>query len=503
MTPAETSPELTSRSACELAADVREGLRSAEEVVLAHLERIDHVNPAVNAIQDLHPEKALEQARAVDALPAEERRQLTLAGLPVAVKDLSPAAGFRHTQGSPLFAERVAQKDAVFVARMRAAGAVIIGKTNTPEFGLGSHTFNPVYGVTRNPYDLTRTAGGSSGGAAAALAARMLPIADGSDTGGSLRNPASFCNVVGLRPSLGRVPNVPGGPSYSTLSVKGPMGRTVRDTALLMSALSGGDRRDPLSVEDDPSRYLRVAASTSGEYADAKRLRAAWTPDFGGLFPVAGSVLEVLEPVIARLGEVGIDVEDGHPDLGEAEETFRTLRGIQMLAGLGSLVDEHPNDVKEDARWNVQAGRNVTGERAARAQQGQGLGFQRMSEFLSGNGSESRTPGYDLLITPTCQVTPFAVEQRFPRSIDGVRMRDYLEWMTLPSVITVTSHPAISIPVGFSAEGLPVGLQIIGPYRDEAGLLECSTRVEDVCGSGGQAPSADFTLAQDRFPEIG
>lgn len=497
-----TTDDLTSRSACALASDVRTGSLSAVEVMQAHLARIAEVNPAVNAIQDLNEQFALDRAREIDALPSTTRAQLPLAGLPVAVKDLVPAAGFRYTQGTPIFADRVAETDALFVTRMKAAGAVVIGKTNTPEFGLGSHTFNPVYGVTRNPYDLARTAGGSSGGAAAALAARMLPIADGSDTGGSLRNPASFCNVVGLRPSLGRVPNPTRSFPYSTLSVKGPMGRCVRSTALLMSTMVGRDSRDPFSVDDSALRYREIAESPLGSHTDRRRIRAAWTPDFGGMFPVAKDVLEVLEPVIAQLGEAGIDVDLAHPDIQEAKEAFRTLRGLQMLATLGSLDEAHPNELKGDARWNVQAGREVSGEQAARAQQGQGISFQRMTEFLPQAGSEGSKAGYDILITPTCQVSPFAVEHRYPREIDGIAMTDYLEWMTLPSIITVTNHPAISVPVGFTALGHPVGLQIVGSYRNEDLLLNHAARIEDIFGTGHVAPRTDLSQNQEKFIEI-
>ncbi|GAB3711476.1 amidase family protein [Nocardiopsis nanhaiensis] len=494
--------QLTQRSARDLAADVGTGALSAVEVMRAHLDRIAEVNRAVNAVQDLRTQTALDRARAVDAVPTEERRKLPLAGLPVAVKDLAPAAGFRYTQGSPIFAGRVADADALFVARMRAAGAVVIGKTNTPEFGLGSHTFNPVYGATRNPYDLSRTAGGSSGGAAAALAARMLPVADGSDTGGSLRNPASFCNVVGLRPSPGRVPNLPSAFPYSTISVKGPMGRSVRDTALLMSTMVGMNHRDPVSVDDDPARYLAVAESAPGARIGRQRVRAAWTADFNGFFPVSRSVLEVLEPVVAQLGDAGIEVEAAHPDIRGAKEAFRTLRGLQMLAALGPLEEKHPERLKDDARWNVQVGRDVTGDQAARAQQVQGLCFQRMAEFLPREGAGTTTAGYDILITPTCQVTPFELGRRYPPEIDGTVMADYLEWMTLPSIISVTNHPAVSVPVGFTAEGHPVGLQVVGSYRNEAVLLDYAKRIEDLCGSGAVVPQTDFSAPQERFPDI-
>ncbi|GAB3842168.1 amidase [Nesterenkonia populi] len=491
----ETTAALTHRSACELAADVRSGTLGAVEVTQAHLDRIAEVNPAVNAVQDLQAHTALEQARAIDAQPDQARSNLPLAGLPVAVKDLAPTAGFRYTQGSPIFADRVAGADALFVSRMRAAGAVMIGKTNTPEFGLGSHTFNSVYGATRNPYDLARTAGGSSGGAAAAVATRMLPIADGSDTGGSLRNPASFCNVVGLRPSLGKVPNVPADFPYSTLSVKGPMARTVRDTALLMSTMIGNDLRDPFSVDEDPTRYLDVAGSPPGDRIGKQRLRVAWTPDFSGSFPVETSVLEVLEPVISQLAETETEmrVESAHPDLSGAHEAFCALRGLQVLATLGPLALMHPEKLKEDARWNVEVGRRVTGVQASKAHRVQGINFQRMAQFLT---------DYDVLLTPTCQVPPFEVGQRYPRQIGSSAMADYLEWMALPSAISLTSHPAISVPVGFTAEGHPVGLQIVGRYRSEAALLEYAKRIEAICGSSVEAPQTDFSVPQERFPEI-
>lgn len=485
--------DLTSRTAHDLAAEVRRGALSAVEVMAAHLERIEAFNPAVNAIVDFKPDQALEKARQIDALPPDERAKLPLAGLPTAVKDLVPAAGFRYTQGSPIFAERVAQEDAEMVARVKAAGAVVVGKTNTPEFGLGSQSFNPVYGVTRNPYDLSRTAGGSSGGAAAALAARMLPIADGSDTGGSLRNPASFCNVTAVRPSLGAVPNYPNGFAYNTLSVKGPMGRSVRDIALLMSTMVGIDTRDPMSYDAVPGPLLEVADSAPGSRLGKHRLRAAWTADFGEFFPVADEVLAVLKPVVERLSELDIEVEDSYPDIRCAKESFRTLRAILMLVTLGPLAEKHADQMKEDALWNIDAGRRLIGEQAAAAPKDQSLAFQRTAEFLQ---------DYDILLTPTVQVPPFDVGQRFPREINGRQMSDYLEWMTLPSIVTITSHPAVTVPVGFTHEGWPVGLQVIGAYRQDALVLEYAKRIEDLLGTAHVTPNADLTTPQETFIEI-
>ncbi|QFG69494.1 amidase [Ornithinimicrobium pratense] len=483
-----TEDEIIHADAWELAAAVRSGRLDPVEVTTAHLNRIEAVNPAVNAIVDLRPEQALDRARELSSLPRHELEALPLAGLPVAVKDMIPAAGFRHTQGSLVFADRVATEDHVVVARMRAAGAVVVGKTNTPEFSLGSHTFNSVYGLTRNPYDLNCSAGGSSGGAAAALAARMLPIADGSDTGGSLRNPASFCNVTALRPSLGSVPNVPSSYPFGTLSVKGPMGRTVRDVALLMSVLAGGDGRDPLTCAGAPGGYLDLTGPT-----EAASLHLAWTPDLGGLVPVDLRVRRVLGEVVDRIAGSGAAVVEDYPDLRQAASAFRTLRGIQMLANLGSVDEAHPGRLKEDARGDIQVGREATGPQVAQALVDQGEAFHRMRRLLE---------HYDALLLPTVQVAPFPVEQRYPSQIEGREMRDYLEWMTLLSSITMTGHPSVSVPVGFTEDGLPIGLQIVGRNRQEAALLRIAQFVEDLCGTSDVVSTQDLTTERDPFPAI-
>ncbi|WP_193078230.1 amidase [Brevibacterium aurantiacum] len=485
--------DLDDATALDLVTSVQRGESTATQVVSAHLERIEAVNPTVNALLDVHPEEALAEADRIDRLSAAERKNMPLAGLPVAVKDLIPAAGFRHTQGSPIFSTRIASLDHIVVSRMKRAGAVVVAKSNTPEFGLGSHTFNSVTGLTRNPYSLEHSAGGSSGGAAAALAARMLPIADGSDTGGSLRNPASFCNVVGLRPSLGTVPNSPNGLAYGTLSVKGPMARTVRDTAHLLTSMVGFTATDPFSYPADTSALQEVAMSAVGSAHGEQKITAAYTLDFSGMFPVADSVRSVVEAAVAELSGTDFQIKHAHPQLAEAKEAFRTLRGLQMLATLGPVADEHGDQMKEDALWNVEAGRSVTAQQVSSAMSAQSRSWSAMADFLR---------HVDVLITPTVQVPPFDVRMRYPREIDGASMSDYLDWMTLPSIITTTNHPAVSIPVGFTHTGLPVGIQMVGRFRGEARLLEIAKRVEDRIGSWRAAPHIDRTRPLDRFPDI-
>ena len=492
-TPTLPTDDVIGSTATDLVEKIHAGAITASEVVAAFLERIVDVNPTVNALLDVQPDHALAEASRIDRLSQAERRQMPLAGLPVAVKDLIPAAGFRHTQGSSIFADRIASHDHAVVERMKHAGAIIVAKSNTPEFGLGSHTFNEVTGLTRNPYALNHSAGGSSGGAAAALAARMIPRADGSDTGGSLRNPASFCNVVGLRPSLGTVPNSPNGYAYGSLSVKGPMAKTVRDAAHLLRAISGFSRDDPFSFTADATGLAEVAASDFGSRLGASQISAAYTLDFSGMFPVDEEARRITEGAVEQLRSDDFRITHTHPHLPFAKDSFRTLRGLQMLATLGPLTDEHKAEMKDDALWNVEVGRQVTGEEASSALRGQAQSWSSMADFLQ---------NYDVLITPSVQVPPFAAEMRYPRRINGETMSDYLEWMTLPSIITTTNHPAVSVPIGFTASGLPVGIQIIGRFRSESRLLEIAKRIEDRIGSWATTPRIDTTMQTDRFPHI-
>jgi amidase len=464
-------------TAVELARLTRAGELTVTEVMEAHVAAIERLDPAVNAIVDFRPERAMAAARELDRTFRKDGPHGALYGLPVAHKDLVPAAGFRFTQGSPLYADRVATQDHVVVERMAAAGAIAVGKTNVPEFGLGSHTFNDVYGVTRNPYALDRTAGGSSGGAAAALAARMLPLADGSDTGGSLRNPASFCNVVGFRPSPGRVPSWPDGDPFSRLSVVGPMARTVDDLALLMSVLVGADPRAAWSVPADPAAYFPLPEPR-------RPIRVAWSPDLDGRVVVAREVRDALEPVVAAMAAHGWEVEPATPDLTGAIETFRVLRALKMQVTLGPVLAEHPGRLKADAQWNVEEGAKLDGPTIAEAERNAARIFHVMQEFFD---------SVDVLATPTCQVAPFEITTRYPREIDGAPMHDYLEWMGLPSAITMTGCPAISLPAAFTPDGRPVGIQLVGPHLREDRLLAIAREFESFVpgGAAGRVPDVD------------
>lgn len=451
-----------------LAAAIRRKEISSREVLAAHLRRIEETNPTINAIVTLDAERAMAEAAAADDRLTSGAEVGPLHGLPIAHKDLTDTAGIRTTYGSPVFAEHVPTHDDPIITRMRAAGAVTLGKTNTPELGLGSHTFNPVFGVTRNPYDPDRTAGGSSGGAAAALAAGMIPVADGSDTGGSLRNPASFCNVVGLRPSPGRVRSSPSPTPWPSLSTKGPMGRTVSDTALLMAVLAGDDS------------FLAALSR------DPHRLRVAWTPDLGGLLPVEPAVTEALEPAVHRLHDAGADVVRDCPDLSAADDVFRVRRAWQLERTYGPLLDRHREQLKPDAVRNIERGRTLTGDDLERADRLHTTLRRRMAEFFS---------RYDALLAPVSQVVPFDADLTYPTSVAGVEMSDYLSWMGACSVFSATNCPALSVPAAFTPEGLPVGLQVIGPLGQDRGVLEIGHVVEQVCAAGRRRPPTPANAA--------
>ena len=449
------------RTATELAAGIRAREFSAREVVEAHLARIDVVNPRVNAIVTLDAEGALRRADEADA----SAPQGVLHGLPIAVKDLEDTAGMRTTYGSPLFASHVPDSDSLLVERLRAAGAIVIGKTNTPEFGAGSQTFNAVFGATRNPWDLSKTPGGSSGGAAAAVASGMLPFADGSDLGASVRNPAAFCSLVGLRPSPGLIPDAGPGDPWNPLPVLGPIARTVDDVALLLSALAGPDPRDPLSVG---GAFAGVAEG------DVRGLRIAWSRDLGGL-PVDPAVTAVLEQRRATLEALGCVVEDAEPSFEGADEAFEVLRGVTFAGAFKSILHQ----VKPALADNVRFGLSLTPERIARALELRGALFARMRTFLE---------GYDVLAAPVTQVPPFSVEEEFPRAIAGVEMGSYLEWFRSCSRITVTSHPAVAVPAGFTEDGLPIGLQLVGRLRGEAELLRLARAYTEATGLAERRP---------------
>ncbi|MEU4286817.1 amidase [Kribbella sp. NPDC026596] len=449
--------ELCDLSATEQLDALRSRAVSARELLGVHLERIEQTNPDVNAIVTLVPEQAMAAAAAADDLAAAGGSLGPLHGLPVAHKDTHSTAGIRTTFGSRIHARNVPDTDDLIIARMKAAGVITIGKTNTPEFAAGSHTFNEIFGVTRNPYDLTRSAGGSSGGAAAALACGMHPIADGSDMGGSLRNPAAWCNVVGFRPSPGRVPTFPAALPWGTLGVQGPMARTVADAALLLSVIAGPDRRSPLSLQD-PGSDFAVPLDR-----DLTGLRVAWSPDLGGAVPVDTEITDVLTEQVGVFEDLGCTVEEACPDFTGAEEVFRTLRAWQFEAMLGEAQAAHPDLFKSSLAWNIDEGRRLTGPDIGRAERLHAGLFHRVREFFE---------QYDVLLLPVTQVSPFPVEQEYPTEIAGVPQTTYLDWMRSVYFVSTTGAPALSVPAGFTPAGLPVGLQFVGRHRDDLGVLQ-------------------------------
>ena len=433
---------------------------SATEVMRAFIAQIERVNPQVNAVVTFVPEQALAAAKKFDK--RKDKKGFPLAGLPIAYKDNVPTKGIRTTSGSPVYKDHVPAQDHALVERLTAAGAITLGKTNLPEFAAGSHTFNVVFGTTLNPYDRTKSAGGSSGGAAAAVACGMLPFADGGDLGASLRNPGNFCNVVGFRPTPGRVPHWPATNSWNTLSVLGPIGRTVEDAAFLLSAMAGPDRRAPISIAEPGSRFLRPLKRSF------RKVRVAWSRNLGGL-PMDPRVTAVLEKQRKVLKGLGCIIEEAEPDLTGATECFETLRAISFLQNYGALVKTRPREVKDTIHWNVEQGLKLGAEQIAKADGLRTSLFHRMREFLE---------RYDFLLCPVNQVPPFPAEQEFPALIDGVAMGNYLDWMKSCYYITVTSHPAISVPAGFTDDGLPVGMQIVGRYRDDFGVLQLAHAFE-------------------------
>ena len=447
--------------AVELARRLRSRELSARELLDAFLNRIDRVNPRLNAIVTLAEEQAIAQAAAADEAAARGGLLGVLHGLPIAVKDLAETAGIRTTYGSPLFADYVPDADAAHVALLKAAGAVIIGKTNTPEFGAGSQTFNAVFGATRNPWDTRMTPGGSSGGAAAAVAAGLVPFADGSDLAASVRNPAAMCSVVGLRPTPGLIPS--DGDVFNALSVVGPIARSAADAALLLAGLRGHDPELPLA-------RLGADAFASGTGTDGVAgLRIAWSADLGGL-PVEPEVAQVLARAREILAAAGAVIVDAEPDLADADDVFQVLRALGMAGRFGPLLETARDQFKDTLIWNIERGLALTGPQVAAAQQRHSEIFRRTKAFLR---------DYDVLATPTVQVAPFPVEQEWMTAINGIPQHTYIDWMRSCSRITVTAHPAVSIPAGFTPGGLPVGLQLVGRYGSDDRLLPLAGAVAE------------------------
>jgi len=466
------SPDICFLSAVEMADLIRRKKLSAREAMAAHLKQIERINPKVNAIVTLVAEKALANAGKADEAQARGLALGPLHGLPVAHKDLVETAGIRTTFGSLIFKDNVPAHDAIIVERMKKAGAITVGKTNTPEFGAGSQTFNRVFGATKNPYDLTQTCGGSSGGAAVSLACGMVPIADGSDSGGSLRNPASFCSVVGFRVAPGRVPTAAVGNAWSTLSVTGPMARNVADVALLLSVMAGPDPRCPISISEPGALF---AGNLERSF---KGIRVAWFKDLGGI-PFDRRIREAVNAQRKVFESLGCIVEEAEPDFSGADEAFNTLRALGYVSSQSENARKHRELVKDTILWEVERGSKLTAADIARADSLHSQVWDRMRIFQE---------KYECFILPATQVPPFDVTQPYVTEIEGVKMNSYIEWMKSCYYISILENPSICVPSGYTPEGLPVGLQIVGRHREEFSVLQLAHAFEQATKSGHRRP---------------
>ncbi|MEM1382147.1 MAG: amidase family protein [Pseudomonadota bacterium] len=424
--------------------------------------RVAAVDPGVNALPTLCFDRARTRAEALIARPPAERG--VLQGLPVPIKDLAAVAGVRTTMGSPIYADHVPESSDHVVARIEAEGGLVYAKSNTPEFGAGASTFNEVFGRTGNPWNTARSAAGSSGGAAAALAAGMAWLAHGSDMGGSLRNPASFCGVVGLRPTPGRVPRGPRADPFGTLSTEGPMARSIGDLGLFLDAMAGGHPAEPFAPEAESFRAA----------AEAPRLprRVAFSPDLG-ITPVEPEVAEICAAAARQFERLGATVEEAHPDFTGAHEAFQTLRALAFVVGHEAHLRDHRALMKPDLIWNTEKGLALRGPEIAEAMRLRGQITANFTAFMA---------DYDLLLTPATAVAPFPVGARTVEEIAGQRLDTYIDWVAIAYAITLTSAPALSLPCGFTADGLPVGLQMVGRLRGEGPLLSFAAALEDALG---------------------
>lgn len=471
-----TTTDINFMTAVELTQRIRSGDLSCVEVMQAHIAQIDRVNPQVNAIVTYHPDTALEGAKAADAALSRGDDVGVLHGLPVAHKDLADTAGVRTTYGSPIYADHIPEQDALMVERLKQAGAVSVGKTNTPEFGAGSQTFNEVFGTTLNPYDLSKTCGGSSGGAAVALSCGMVAIADGSDLGGSLRNPSNFCNIVGFRTSVGRVPVWPSSMPWTLLSVQGPMARTVQDTALMLSAIAGPDARCPVALTDEGDSFNPL---THPLERDFKGVRIAWSSNMDGL-PVDPRILTVIESQQGVFGEFGCDIDQACPDFSDANEVFMTMRAASMAASRAELLRTHRDQMKDTVIWNIEQGMKLTAAEIGAAEIKRAALYERVRKFME---------TYEFMVFPVSQHPPFDVTQPYLTEVAGVQMDTYIDWMRSCYYITATGHPAISVPCGFTDEGLPVGIQIVGRHQSEFAVLQLAYAFQETTGFWKQRPA--------------
>jgi amidase len=470
--------------ATELQRLFRSRKASPLEVMQAVLARVDAVNPKLNAIVTLARESALKEAKtATAALKRRGKKLGPLHGVPVTIKDLTQTKGIRTTWGSKVFEDHVPTEDSLIVERLKAAGAIVLGKTNTPEFGAGGNTFNAVFGATRNPWNPALTCGGSSGGAAVALATGMGPIAQGSDTGGSLRTPAAFCGVVGFRTSPGLVPYYPKLIGWDSIGVTGPMARTVADIALMLSVVAGADDRAPISYDVDTAAFPRAVRSPS-----VKGWRVAWTPDLNGLLPVDAEIARVAEGATRIFRSLGARVESACCDFSEVNDIVLGTRGVSMVASHADKLPRWKEHMQKGLVWNIEQGLRLSPEEIGRAEALRTTLWHRVRAFM-----ETR----DLLILPTVAVPPFPVEVPYLTEINGQPLDNYTQWFFLTYGITVTGLPVMSVPCGFTKSGLPVGLQIVGRRRQEAMVLRAAAAFEAAAPWADKIPPV-VTEAQRR-----
>lgn len=452
--------ELWSRTAREVVGLLRQGKVSPLELVDVVEARIAAVNPEVNALPTLCLDRARDRAKRLMQRPTSEWGRL--AGLPLPIKDLAEVEGVRTTFGSPIYKDHVPSQSDIVVETIEAEDGLVFAKSATPEFGAGANTFNEVFGATLNPWDLSKSCAGSSGGAAVSLATGMAWVAQGNDMGGSLRNPASFCGVVGLRPSPGRVARSPGVLVDSLLGAEGPMARNVADLALLLDAMTGENPRDPLSLPREAGRYLDRAL------APAKPLRVAFSPNLG-ITPVDPEVRAICQAAAEKLALEGVEVTEDHPDLSAAHEVFQTLRAYQFAAGHGARLRSLRALMKPEMIWNIEKGMELTARDIIAAQEKRAEMIAATLRFFD---------RYDLLLCPATIVPPFPVEQRFVTECDGVSFETYIDWLAIAYAITLTTAPAMSLPCGFTKSGLPVGLQLVARPRGEGNLLAHAAYLE-------------------------
>ncbi len=467
-----SNSELCFQTACEQEKLIRSKKISVTQLITAHLDQVERFNPSLNAIITLTAESALQAAKEADAKIARQESLGPLHGLPVAHKDLFLTKGVKTTFGSPIYKDNVPDIDSLPVERLKNAGAISLGKTNTPEFGAGSQTFNALFGATLNPYDLSKTCGGSSGGGAVALAAGMVALADGTDLAGSLRNPANFCNLVGMRPSVGRVPSWPEQLGWYTMSVAGPMARTVEDLALAMSVMSGPDDRSPIAIDTPGSIF------TAPLQRNFKACRIAYSEDLGGL-PVEPEVRKVMHASRAVFESLGCEVVNDEIDLAEAGEIFMLWRAWRTELRIAPLLKDHKDQLKDTVIWNAEQGLDLTGPQLARAEAKRTEIYHRMRAFMS---------RYEYFVLPVNQVLPFSVDLDYPREINGVKMNTYIDWQKTAYFISAMGNPAISVPAGFTDSGLPVGVQIVGGHRQDFAVLQLAHAFEQATQFGLKRP---------------